>query len=167
MWSHWRSNSRLSRFTHEFNVTVESKSLWQEMHQGTDLPINYPEVLTSLHMKDGAYKNNGKWWIFKEEWENIVHVNSVVSLYVFWWKVFCFQLCHSSLHFWVSLAKFANTRSNQYSTTTIALSRGHKNLYCQQSALSSSNFFTNSFCNDPGHKRVDRLIFTTITVNLI
>ena len=52
-----------SRFIHELTVTVEIVTVTRNYATGNrafQSTIGYPEVLTSLHMKDGAYKNNNK-----------------------------------------------------------------------------------------------------------
>ena len=53
-----------SRFTHELTVTVENFTVARNYTSGNrafQSTIGYPEVLTSLLMKDGDYKNNEKW----------------------------------------------------------------------------------------------------------
>ena len=54
-----------SRFIHELTVTVENVTVTRNYTSGScrafQSTIGYPEVLTSLHMKDGTYKNNDKW----------------------------------------------------------------------------------------------------------
>ena len=53
-----------SRFIHELTVTIENVTVtrnYASVNRAFQSTIGYPEVLTSLHMKDGTYKNNEKW----------------------------------------------------------------------------------------------------------